>query len=321
MSADAESVAAMCALIGEVLEVADIQADEDFFDLGGTSLKAALLVAQIERRFGAGLTVADLYDLPTAQALAAHLGGPRSPDEQAPVFLVHWYPVDVMREIRRHRPAVVLSYGLDADDRWPPPVGIEALAAHYVTQMRRMRPVGPYHLVGYSLGGIIAWEIARQLGDAETGVLCVIDAHPVEVRWRPLGRWTTIKRITDTPPRVLIGKARSRLLRKVPEWPRVHRMMWARSDQSGRLSLIDHRLGEYRMRPFGGRLLLVAGLAATESGVLYSAPPPLGKAYAELGLAKGPHRLVEVTGDHHGVIAGASARLIADAIEDEMAAL
>ncbi len=324
MTAGDEAVRSMCALLGEVLDVTDVADDEDFFELGGTSLKAAVLVAQIERRFGVRLTVPDLYAAGTGQALAALLAHRRSPEDEMPVFLIHWYPADLAREIRRRRPAVVLSYGLaDSGEGWPPPVGIEALAAHYVAQLRRIRPAGPYHLAGYSLGGIIAWEMARQLGESggEMGVLCVIDAHPPEVRGRPMDKRSVIKQFAATPPRVLIQKTGSRAIHAVTKVSRVRRVrqiLWARGDHGGRLELIDHRLEEYRMRPFGGRLLLIEGSRPTHHNVRYQAPPPIAAAYADLGLVTGPHRRVEIDADHFAVIRGAPARQIADAIESSI---
>lgn len=318
-SAGDSTVAAMCALIGEVLDVPDVTAADDFFDLGGTSLKAAVLVAQIERRFGVRLTAGDLYEEGTARALAARLSTQRSPEE--PVFLVHWYPADVAHEIGRHRPAVVLSFGTESNEEWPPPVGIEALAAHYVAQMRRIRPTGPYHLAGYSLGGIIAWEMARQLGEPEMGLLCVIDAHPPEVRWQPLPKSETLRRVARTSPRVLMRKVRYRAIRAMPVSSTAYQMMWNRRDHGGRLELIDHRLAEYRMQPFGGRLLLIEASSPSRHSVLYQTPPPLGRTYADRGLAVGNCRLVDIQGDHRSMIKGAQARQIADAIESEIAAL
>jgi len=320
--ADDQTVVAMCALIGEVLDVTDVDADEDFFELGGTSLKAALVVAQIERRFGVRLVVTDLSDAATARALAARVGCPGPSGAQDPVVLVHYYPAALAGEIRRTRPVVVLSYGLDGDsgDGWPPPVGIDALAAHYVAQMRRARPTAPYHLVGYSLGGIIAWEMARQLGDEEVGLLCVIDAHPAEVRRRPLDKRSIVRRFAVTPPRILILRIRNRAIRAASKVSWAHRRLWARRDHGGRLDLIDHRLADYRMRPFGGRLLLIEGSRPAYHNVLFQPPPPLAEAYADLGLITGPHRLVEIQADHFAVIESPLARQVADAIDSEIAA-
>lgn len=325
-AADDQAVVAICALIGDVLDVLDVAADEDFFELGGTSLKAAVLIAQIQRRFGVRLKVTDIYEAGTGRALAARLTGQRPPTAEAPVFLIHWYPANLAREIRRHRPAVVLSYGSDSSEGWPPPVGIEALAEHYVAQMRQIRPCGPYHLVGYSVGGFVAWEMARQLG-AEVGLLCVIDAAPPELRGRRrLSVWTTLRRIAGASPRVLVHKARRRVSAAVsPPRPTLRSAeeraaLWQRAEHVDRLKLIDYRLDDYRMQPFGGQLLLISALPSTDYKIMFEAPLPLEQAYAYLGLIAGTHRLVEMPGNHESIVEGDLARRIADAIEGDIAA-
>ena len=70
------------------------------------------------------------------------------------------------REIGRRRPVLGLSYGVSACDgtAWPPPTGVEALAAHYVAELRAVCPTGPYYLAGHcTRGTAVTWEAARQL--------------------------------------------------------------------------------------------------------------------------------------------------------------
>lgn len=328
-------VATICALIGETLEIEDVTADEDFFEMGGTSLLGTALLARIERRFGPRLRLADLYEAPTAQGLAARLAQPPpaggsaiafAPQpfaiDAAPVFLIHGIPTDLMRQIGRSRTVIGLSYGTAADrndSHWPPPNGVEALAAHYLADMRRVQPVGPYHLVGHSRGGVIAWEMARQLGEsgAEVGLLCLIDTLPAGWHQRP-GWLAMLRTIASMPPQILAQKVFARVLGELSKHPWVRRMRWERSDQAGRLWLIDPQLDAYRMCPVQGRLLLVEA-TKPHSRILSERPRSLAETYLDLGLACDDDILFELPGDHDSVVRAPLAERVAAAIEDAIA--
>lgn len=317
---DGGATAELCALIAEALDVGEVAVDDDFFELGGTSLRGVMLIGLIQRRLGTQLTLGDLYAEPTASGLAKRIRHDPSapPAELAPVFLIHWLAKDLAREIARRRPIVVLSHGLGSDggDRWPPPAGIEVLAERYVAELRRLRPEGPYHLVGHSRAGIIAWEMARQLTEAgaEMGLLCVIDALPPEVRHLPVSRSTVVRNVVAASPRTLARKSRRRIvdLASRPAW--VRRLRWQRSDQTGRLEMIDTRLRDYRMRPFDGRLLLVESTEPSPS-LLYKTPPPAAKAYEQLGLVPHGYRLLQLPGGHTALVTAPLAADVAAAID------
>jgi thioesterase domain-containing protein/acyl carrier protein len=328
-----EAAEAICALIEETLEIQNVADDEDFFELGGSSLLGAALLARIERRFGSRLRLADLYEAPTAEGLAKRLyehraagsstvliAGPSPGGDVAPVFVVHHLGADLMRQIGRRRPVVGLSYGMAADPvdvHCPPPAGIEALATHYLAEMRRVRPVGPYHLVGYSLGGVIAWEMARQLGesDEDVGLLCLIDTPPPASR-RPLGWVVTVRKVLSLAPHDLAQRAFRRTVRKLSSLPAVRRARWRRSNQAARLRLIDHQMDAYRMRPVPGRLLLVEGTVRLPwVSVLTEAPLPLAGAYERLGLAPNGLVLVQLPVDHGSIMSAPLAEDVAAAIE------
>ncbi|HYO14895.1 MAG TPA: amino acid adenylation domain-containing protein, partial [Thermoanaerobaculia bacterium] len=120
---------------------------------------------------------------PSIVRLAA--GGP-----EPPLFLVH--PVGGSA-LCYHRLAALLGgdrpvYGLQAQGLRPgeePHETIEDMAAFYVEQIRRVAPEGPYHLGGWSLGGVVAFEVARQLvqDGAPVDLLALLDAvPPTEIR-------------------------------------------------------------------------------------------------------------------------------------------
>jgi thioesterase domain-containing protein/acyl carrier protein len=175
-------------LFQEVLGAAEIGVQDSFFDLGGHSLAAVRLAGRIRETFGVTLPVASLFAAPTVEALARLLreGGEiaasplvplRAVGDREPLFLVHpaggsvFGYLDLVRRLEPGRPV----FGLQALEMGPAEVG--EMAARYLAEIRRMQPRGPWHLAGWSFGGLVAFEMARQLRAAgeEIGGLALID--------------------------------------------------------------------------------------------------------------------------------------------------
>jgi amino acid adenylation domain-containing protein len=153
---------------------------DDFFELGGDSIAAVRLVAQIRSRFGRELPLRAFFREPTIELVAAVLrresdAGPsqlslveiRFGSEAPPFFCVHPAGGNL---VCYHLLADDLGgrafYGLQApgiEDREQPLRSVEAMAALYLEAMRKVQPQGPYLLGGWSFGGLPAFEIARRL--------------------------------------------------------------------------------------------------------------------------------------------------------------
>ena len=182
----------------ELFRMPRIGIDQNFFDLGGHSLLALQMFSRIQAGLGVRASVSLLHQHPTVRSLAKRLvAGPGRESHRlnpiqtggslTPVFCV--YRLDGLDMCYREL-AVALGpdqpvYGLQpptTDEGDARPETMEELAAACANDIRSFRPEGPYHLVGSSFGGVLAYEVARQLrcSGARVGLLAMMDSAAPE---------------------------------------------------------------------------------------------------------------------------------------------
>ncbi|MDI9953704.1 amino acid adenylation domain-containing protein [Rhodococcus sp. IEGM 1305] len=195
---------AVAEVFADVLGIDRVGADDDFFELGGNSLVATRVASALRDRLGTDVVLQWIFRNPTPEGLARRIVDPsalgsmpaddvlnvvvpfRSSGAQPALFCVH--PAGglalgyagLMKYVSPDRPVYglqlpILSGGTTFES-------MEQLAHRYVVEMRAVQPEGPYHLLGWSLGGVIAQAVAVELREsgAEVGTLAMMDSYVAE---------------------------------------------------------------------------------------------------------------------------------------------
>lgn len=195
----------------DVLPAKKISLDDDFFALGGHSLLGMKLFARIQREMDVSLPLSVLFHAPTVRKLAAEVESRLEKSEGnatgyasfveekgaisettvliqkegdlPPLFGVHggdggvFFYRDLADRLEKNRPFYAFEAAVLTDGGPIKEETVEETASRYLQEMLKVQAAGPYHLCGYSFGGLVAYEMACQLanGGEEVRFLGLVD--------------------------------------------------------------------------------------------------------------------------------------------------
>ncbi|RAM49069.1 MAG: non-ribosomal peptide synthetase [Hapalosiphonaceae cyanobacterium JJU2] len=181
----------------ETLSVSPIGVTSNFFELGGNSLLSVVLMSKIKQQFQRDLPLASLFRSPTIETLATLLYSNtdslslstivpiQTQGNRPPLFCIHPGGGNILcyQYLSYHLGSEQPFYGIQSvgiNPKNEPHTSIEQMAAYYIQELKFIQAHGPYFLLGWSLGGLIAFDMARQLVDQgeQVALLGLIDSYP-----------------------------------------------------------------------------------------------------------------------------------------------
>ncbi|WP_262247679.1 non-ribosomal peptide synthetase [Parapedobacter soli] len=164
----------------ELLEIEAISVTSNFFELGGHSLIAVKVMLAIERQIGNRLPISALFEHSTIEKLAKIIDEKADPSKwdcvipirtegsKPPLYVIHGAQLDILfvRSLLPYLDPDQPLYGIQGmglSGKSKPFKTVEEISAHYVNEILKHTPEGPYMITGYSTGGIFAFEVTKQL--------------------------------------------------------------------------------------------------------------------------------------------------------------
>jgi amino acid adenylation domain-containing protein len=278
----------LVAIWKEVLGLENVGVQDNFYDLGGTSLQGFMIFASITERLQTSLPPATMLQVPTiflqAQLVEQSSGYTHCEDDlivqfreggsKEPLFFVHdgWGGIMFVRDLAQFLKTDRAIYGLRPpalDGRQMIPRTIEDVAAGYIRAVKQKQACGPYMLAGYSFGGFVAFEMARQLTALGETVrfVGVIDAskpsEPIFVRGLKSARRRTLSSLVQVSAHSGLHYVRS-LGETITAWRNTARLKCglplSPSEVHDHYRFVFGRaVRRYRTQPYSGKITVFAG--------------------------------------------------------------
>jgi enterobactin synthetase component F len=187
----------LAAMFAAMLGIDRVGVETDFFSMGADSLTAVQFLAAIEAEFCVQPSLISLFESPTIASLAKQIDNREAADpyaplipirragDERPLFCVHsvnglsWGYAGLLRHLNPRTPVYGLqSYGFAPGQT--PIHSIAGMAERYLADIREVQPSGPYRLLGWSLGGLVAFAMTERLESAgeQVELLTLLDAYP-----------------------------------------------------------------------------------------------------------------------------------------------
>lgn len=279
-----------------ILGIERVGTQDNFFDLGGDSIRAVRLVDRIRQQLDLHPSLTMLFKYPTIAQLALKLYEPEPESSLIPlatkrvheqrIFLIHPLGGHIFcyNPLAQSFGSDFTIYGLQArgfDGKQPPYSRVEDMAAYYLQEIVNVQPEGPYIIGGWCMGGTVAFEVARQLHVqgrklALTALISADADHPtdprladdkVEVLLYALGLLqvpmdeSIVNKLDPTESTLdLIGQLQAQNLLPDtvdPERVRIHMKIY----QTHARALLS-----YKPQPYMGKLVLFRPMEATPHG-------------------------------------------------------
>jgi amino acid adenylation domain-containing protein len=267
----------LAALWSDLLGISSVGVEDDFFELGGSSIIAVQLMAHIRAQHGCSLPISLLFQARTVQQLSTaiargHVESVWSPlvpirprGQRAPLFCIHAGGGNVLgyQEFIAHLDIDQPAYGLQAYgvvEGQEPHVNVAKMARFYVSAMREVQPHGPYYLGGESFGGLVAYEMACQISQAGEQVAFLFLGDVWSVNVPQFRRWRYALACLSYPRTLSWTEWGALLARKI--WKRGRATLppkrYTYADALHRRNSIAHKQAarEYHPGPFPGRITL-----------------------------------------------------------------
>ena len=308
----------------QILHVDHVGRDDDFLDLGGDSLMAAALLVHVEESFQKKLPLAALIEASTVAQMAKILQHERwsSSDsclvaiqpkgDNPPFFCIHGLGGHALgfAALSRHLGEDQPFYGLESagrDGEQQPLTEIEAMAARYIREIQTVQPEGPYLLGGFSMGGVIAFEMAQQLQTEgqEVGFLALFDpdCRGLTGVWRRR-RDFVIREIRNSPKLLQLNPTtHRRIIREKVEIIARSTITYSPVEKTNR-----HAISRYRPNPYPGKITF-----------FWASDRPEGPSDPRWGwreLANKGMDIIRIPGDHNSILREPQLHVLAERLKD-----
>jgi acyl-coenzyme A synthetase/AMP-(fatty) acid ligase/thioesterase domain-containing protein len=333
----------VAAIWQQILNVEKVGLDDDFYELGGTSLQAFSIFARIAAELKSDLPPTTMVNAPTVSKLAqivrqkgqrigqdAKLVSFRDGGSAAPLFVIHaafgdiMFVRDLAKEMNGDRPV----YGIQPpalNGKSELPRTIKGLAADYLAEIKKLQPKGPYHLAGYSFGGWVAFEMAQQAREsgAEVAFLGIIDSN-ANAPERFAGR--VFRHLAQIKPRSSFSYVGTRLKKtwavaakrayeRLQYAPNGLRLAFGRPlAYEDRTKFYNHvfrrAAAHYQMKPYDGYVVVFSNTSRT------GAQTAFWKKFA-----KGGFTIHQFATDHYGIVLPPHSTELARHLDTHLAAL
>ncbi len=299
----------LSAIWGKALGVEDLGVHDNFFDLGGHSIVGIQVLTQVEQQLGRKLPLNSLFQAPTVAQFAKLLMAEIKPldllnlapiqkeGNKVPLFCVHGDEANyfMARDLGKDQP--FWGFFHQGEDGFPLRyTEVEDIAAHFIREMKQVRPEGPYLLCGFSFGGLVAYEMAQQLSRSGEQVpfLALLDTYAP-------GLFGEVMKAESK----LHDPVKKMVMRRMVKW--YHQRNKALPPKLRHFHIIDtydQAYYRYKIEPYEGPVLVIKAEASPGE--------------AHMGwkdLVKGGLTLTSTPGDHFNMIKDPHVKTLSKSIE------